>query len=947
MKTRTILFSLIFVTSGLLLALLFSNSDSKSYIPRMQQNVVNRDANAAMNWYHSVMANQITGKIDINDIINSQESVKAFRAKKASKSLSTNWIEMGPDNIGGRTRAILIDKDDNNLMFAGGVSGGLWKSTTGGSSWSKVTSTSDDWDNLAVVSICQTTSGHIYVGTGEGMYHNSGSGTGGMKGQGIWKSTDKGATWTRLASTWTTAEEKSIFVNVNKLAAHQSDGDIVYAATRKGLRVTRNGGDTWSSVISVIYGGTLKESSDVKVASDGTVICSIDNLAFISANGDSGSFTKISASSSAAYVTAQLINPASGRLEFAFAPSDPNYVYCSSSKTDGTIENIYRSTDKGQTWTVIGAGNNDLFQPFRNQGTYDNVIAVFPDNKNRILLGGIDVWEWKENDLFKQLTLWSFPPTNPLYVHADVHAIVFHPAYATNKTLFIGSDGGISRSTDGAQTFVTMNKNYNVTQFYAMSFGPDGKIVGGTQDNGSLYIDFSGNTNKAAVEVAGGDGGYTHISTLKPNVMFASVYNGDIRRSEDYGSTMNSYYNAADGNVFVSSFRIWETSYDALSTDSVTYILPESDTIAPYEYFTVKSKMNDRPLTNQYIPATPNDTLYPGDTIMVQDTYQAAIAIGLTNKIIFSRKPLDFGSSATQTIATSISGVISTLEFSKNGNYLYVGTSDGKLYRIDSLLYARNPAQYANLNIHLLENFNGRKVTSISVDPNDAGNVLVTLGNYGNTNYVYYCDKADTTSLTGSNFVEKQGDLAVMPLFASVILWNDSKKVLVGSEYGVFSCSDITSSNPVWDDESTTTSGLSNVPVYMLMQQTWPNQWDYNTTNHGFIYAATHGRGIWRTETFKGPLAVPTINNDKASSFKLNIYPNPASDYASFNYAAKKPITLKINIYDLNGKMVKSDNVQVAGTSKVTTDITNLKTGTYFMSVNDGQNKYTSKFIVY
>ena len=72
-------------------------------------------------------------------------------------------------------------------MYAGGVSGGLWKSTTGGLSWSPI---NDQNDNLAVVSICQASNGDIYYGTGEGMYSPTGGGTGGIAGQGIWKSTD-------------------------------------------------------------------------------------------------------------------------------------------------------------------------------------------------------------------------------------------------------------------------------------------------------------------------------------------------------------------------------------------------------------------------------------------------------------------------------------------------------------------------------------------------------------------------------------------------------------------------------------------------------------------------------------------------------------------------------------------------------------------------------------
>lgn len=940
MKTKGLLFGALTVILASIVIFSYDYNTKSSFIPRsVKKHLDNKDVNDAAEWMYKRRANQITGEIDINDVIKANQEMIEFKSKKNSNTIGFNWSDMGPDNVGGRTRAILIDKDNPNLIFAGAVSGGLWKSTTGGTSWTKVTTSSDYWSTINIGSICQTANGDIYVGTGEGFYHNSGTKTGGFEGQGIWKSTDRGATFTHLTSTWTTNTDMITFVNVNKLAAHPTDGNKVYAATKRGLKVTNDGGQTWKALFNITL--DVKECTDVKVATDGTVITAIDKKAYISANGDSGTFAKKSASSATTYLADSLINPSVGRLEFAFAPSNPNYIYCSAAKTDGKIENIYRSTDKGNKWVVIGAGGSDLFQPFRNQGEYDNVIAVFPDNPDKVLLGGIDLWKWQAGGMFEQITLWSLPESSPAYVHADIHAIVFHPNYSTNKTLYIGSDGGVSKSTDAALTFSTINKNYNVTQFYAISFSNSGQVMGGTQDNGTQYIDFKGNSAKAAKEVAGGDGGYCHISALSPNIMYASVYNGDVRRSEDYGNVMSSYYNAQSG-TFITNFRIWESFNDIYSTDSVSYTVLDNDTLYSGEVITGKSKINDLPLTITYSGLTK----YPGEIIKIKDTYQAVLALGLTNKIVFSRTPLSFSNSTTVVSATNIVGTVETLEFSKDGNYLYAGCSNGNLYRIDSLWHLRSVTQLNNTKADLIASFTNRTITSISVDPQNSSNVLVTLGNYGNNEYIYYSTNAATTTTASGNFTSKQGDFPKVPVYSSLILWNDSKKVLIGTEYGIFSCSDITASSATWADESNN-AGIANVSVYMLTQQLHENVWLHGVSNHGYIYAGTHGRGIWKSESNKGPVSVPTIA-DNSRSLEINIYPNPVKDNATIKINSLSNSRALVNIYDVQGKNVYSNSVNTTiGNNLLNVNVSSLTKGTYFVNVNIDGQKVSSKMLVY
>ncbi|HBF87677.1 MAG TPA: hypothetical protein DDX39_03460 [Bacteroidales bacterium] len=950
MKTRILPLFLIAFVAGIFGTYSLSKEKSSVYVPREKSEYAKkRDISGAMEWRNKRQANFVTGEIDPKDVIKAQQQARALRMNKNTSSIVPEWIEMGPDNVGGRTRAILIDKDDHDLLFAAGVSGGIWKSTNAGQSWNKITDESDSWDNLNFVSICQAANGDIYAGTGEGMYHPTGVGSGGFYGQGIWKSEDLGVTWTQLASTWTTDDEKDIFIEVNKLAADPTNENRIYAATKKGLRVTDDGGATWVCPFAFTYQNM--RSSDVKVASDGTVITAVGVSCFLAqANSDADSLSFVLKSKSSGYQAAELINSSGvGRIEFAFSPDDPNYVYCAAAKSDGTMDHVYRSTDKGQKWSVIATGG-DYFQPYRNQGEYDNVIAVFPGNKNKVVLGGIDLWVWENGGSFEQTTLWSLSPYHPNYVHADIHTIVFHPDYANHSTFYVGCDGGISKTDDGGTSFYTANRNYNVTQFYAIAFSPTGEVVGGTQDNGTQYISREGNTDQAAVEVSGGDGGYCEVSTLNPDISFGSVYYTDVRIGFAKGEYMSSYYYGGGGN-FVTPLKLWESFNDVYSTDSVEYILPkelpdsitnptheDSVYIELGDTLHLKSSINELPIFH----ITDKEYLY-GDTVRVQDTYQAAIAIGFDNSVIFARDPLSQASPTTHFIGTNMLGTVETLEFSKDGNYLYVATDYGYLYRIDSVLYARAEIDSALAEADLIASFS-QIITGIAVDPENPDRVVISLGNYGETEYVYYSE--DATSATPT-FVSKQGNLPEAPAYSVLIDWDLENFVMLGTETGVYYTEDITATTPVW----IAAEGFPTVPTYMLRQQINPNSWKTGVYNHGFIYAGTHGRGIFRTETLKGPTAVKEIKDiaSKAADKFINVFPNPVVDIANVTLTIKENTNVQIAVYNLQGKLVAKqvyDN-QLKGKRNYSFDVASLNNGTYIVKVLVGTEVKTSKFLKY
>lgn len=983
MKNNKLFLSLFFIVLAGVLINFYNSSNKKSYIPRNIINVSEGEneegIDGAIQWLNNRRLNQVTNSIDANDIINAQQQLKNIVNSKSTNSINLEWDELGPDNVGGRTRAILIDKINPSIVYAGGVSGGIWKSTNNGQTWTNVL---PDQSSLAVVSICQASNGDIYIGTGEGitMQSISYSGTGGSDalGQGIWKTTDAGATWTHLSSTIdATFSSTSPWIAVNKLAADPTNANRIYAGTQFGLWISNDAGTTWENAMDNVYAS--KKVTSIDVGSDGSVIASVGNKGLWSANGDPLTFSSVTGA------TGQI--PSSvGRLEFSIAPSDPNYIYCLAASSGGGLQNLYKSTDKGQTWdAMFSVSTSDALNIFgdNNQGWYDNSITVFPNDKNKIILGGVDLYTWSLNEGISQISVWWANEWSPVYVHADIHTIVFSPNYGTTDyTVFIGCDGGVFRSLDACNTFHEMDKGYNVSQCYSVAFSGNGTVMGGLQDNGTQYINFQGNTAQSAFKVSGGDGGYCELSNLDPNVFFATVYSGACYRSQKLGSqaSLESFFDndllanqnigSMSGEPFVTPISLWESFDDEYSNQYIEKVVDtiytldyNGDTVSksfPYnlgDIITVKSNTYDRPLTHEI---TQQDldlvggAYQVGDTIKIKDVYQSALAIALNHQVWITREALDFSKQPAEwspIIPSTISfGMGNTLAWSKDGNYLYFA-DNSKLYRCSGLLNARDSitmdinSSECVIETKKIANFS-QTITSIAVDPVVPSNVVITLGNYGNSDYIYYSTDATSANPT---FDSKQGNLPEFPVFSSIVNWKDSRQVIIGTEFGAFATDNILATTPVWVKQG---NGMPNVPIFMLRQQTHTNFWyDANKgiTNHGYIYAGTHGRGIFQSKSEMGPVAIKENNELTKTINSLKVYPNPVSNNANLEYKVSKTSNVTINIFNLTGKLVSSKTInnQASGNYTYNFNVTNFEKGTYIVSVSTNGNKSISKFIVY
>ncbi len=1044
MKTKHLLTSItLCIILGLFILVPFNQNYEKNYFPRNEINSVNNySAHDAMNWQNERRANQHTGIIDIKDVEKAKKQVAALRMNKGTSTLDLNWIELGPDNVGGRTRALLIDRNNSQVMYAGGVAGGLWKTTTGGLSWQLI---GDQYENNAIVSICQASNGDIYFGTGESFAASAGTDLNtGTRGMGIWKSASGTDNFVHLSSTWsnTDTDIQNTFIYVSKLAADPSNSNRIYAATNKGLRVTDDGGTIWYNPLTSSQLSYQDQSTDVKVASDGTVIASISELGYISSTGDNGSFVMVSGSANNPDV---IPNTQMARLEFAFAPSNLNYIYCLASWGDGSLRNVYRSTNKGDTWAPIFEGIDESMNVFgdNNQGNWNNTIAVYPNDPTKIIVGGIDLWKWKDGEIMEPISYWQ-EWAGQWWVHADQHAIVFHPDYngTTNKTIFFANDGGVFRSMDAGSTFTPLVKRYTTTQFYTVGFSGDGRVVGGTQDNGTQYIDYMGNTVKSAVEVLGGDGGGCAMSMLHPDVIFATIYYGRLSRSGNRENDMEPFtqfayspwmyselYNqhiGTDYEPFIPQIALWESFYDTKSIDSIEFINWGTEYLADNEedslfvdslYNALNLIYNDVVLVDIdedhmgiYINYQTGEAIYGsnglnrlrsniynrpithifegqcnlGDTIQIHDYYQAALALGLNGNVWITRYPLNFAKDwigenywypaiDTSVLSNKNIGAITALAWSKNGNHLFVADRNypnNRIYRISNFQNARTCDDIMTYN-HESPEYNmlvspdsmlvtetqvigtfSQTITDIAIDPTNPNNIVVTLGNYGNTEYVYFSTNAATTNSenTNVNFISIQGNLPEMPVYTAVVNWNDSREIIIGTEYGMYATDDVTDTTVIWTDQN---NNIPNIPVYQIRQQTFSNFWASGNTgvsNHGIIYAGTHGRGFFKCKTLEGPTAIEEIPVSTAVNIEsLILYPNPVSERATVSYNLNKSSNVEIKIYNLNGKLIKYQMLtnQIKGSHKYSFDTTKLEPGTYIFNLNSGGKQKSTKFIVY
>lgn len=447
------------------------------------------------------------------------------------------WIERGPDNVGGRTRAILFDPADSESKraWAGATGGGLWVNkdiTDRESEWKNVTGFID---NLAISSITYdpTNISTMYIGTGLAF-------AGIAVGDGIWKSTNAGISWNQLSNT-----ADGAFSAVQDVLVLQSG--TLFAASLNGLMRSTDGGDSWTMA-------RAGDFADIEEAVNGDLYVSTG----VSSNGQLFKSTDDG-------LTYADITPQSGgdRIEIATAPSNSNVVYAIADGGSGSqdVEWFVRSDDAGATWTNITIPqqrNGDCTQGpdffTRGQAFFNLILAVHPLDEKILIAGGIDLHKTTNGGQdWNAISYWTGNACDD-FVHADQHAIVFRPNFP-NEAVF-GNDGGLSYSSNVGDSedpdFETRINKYNATMLYSVAMTNQvgsNIMISGLQDNNTVRFTEPGINSTRAV--FGGDGALTFIDQTNPNIQMTAFVFNFIARSDNAGKSFTTLTTDQDNGRFI------------------------------------------------------------------------------------------------------------------------------------------------------------------------------------------------------------------------------------------------------------------------------------------------------------------------------------------------------------------------------------------------------------
>jgi len=702
------------------------------------------------------------------------------------------WTYLGPGNIGGRTRPLIIDPDSPDTIYSGAVSGGVFKTTDGGANW---IATGDAMANLAVNSLAMSPadSQTLFAGTGEGYFREDIRGTAvAIRGDGIFVTHDAAASWTQLPST----ANNSDFHWVNDLAVSAHDPHRLYAATRTGVWRSNDEGTTWTRVLpTTVKGGCLDLALRAGTGGDYLFAsCGVFDQATV--------YRTTHAESDDPW-TPVLSEPGMSRTSLAIAPSNPSIVYALAAQADQVLLGVFRSDQNGDpgTWTLQQSrdgtvpGSFILENPYTGtfalctdghgqnsivpMGWHTNTIAVDPLDPDRVWTGGVDVFRSDDGGRTWGLASFWWDPTSS---HADHHSIVFDPRYdgASNQRVLVTNDGGVYR-TDNARAalatgpkatcdaratavkWTSLNHNYGGTQFYHGSVSPDGNsFLGGTQDNGTLAGGKLGrNTGSDGWNsVWGGDGGYAAIDPNRPFVWFAESQGGAIVRTADGANFFHSYI---------------DTNRD------------------------------------QFLFITPF-VLDPNDTLRLW-----------TGGLRLHRRD----STSTQWIYASnaLDGNVTSIAVAPGNSALVVaGTTSGSIYRSTTATTAVNAVWQHS---HPRDGW----LSSVVFDPTNANIVYATYALFGGTHVFRSIDAGVTWTAIDDGIPDIAAHaLAVDP--------DHPSNLYLGTDLGVFLSTD---SGVSWSHDPT-------LPQVITEWVTIAHG------AHGpAVYAFTHGRGVWRMELTDEP----------------------------------------------------------------------------------------------
>jgi photosystem II stability/assembly factor-like uncharacterized protein len=426
------------------------------------------------------------------------------------------WRSVGPAVAGGRVAAVAGTASNPQLYYIGSAGGGVWKSDNGGATWSPVFE-KEPVSAIGAVTIDPTNENVVWVGTGEANPRNDVT-----YGDGIYKTTDGGKTWTNMGLAATRAFSRILVDPKNpQHVIAGAFGDPFRDSTDRGVYVTNDGGKTWSKTL---YAGPQSGAAELAMdPNDSSVIyASIwqfrrEPWTFHSGGPQDGIWR--SADGGKTWTRLQghgLPTGYWGRSAVAIAPSDSKRIYAIIEAKGGIL---WRSDDGGQNWTMVSSDTLVDQRPF-----YFTHLNVDPKDENHVYAVSMMLAESKDGG-------HKFKPVAP-DVHVDYHAMWIAPN--DSKRMMVGEDGGYSLTLDGGKNWM-FSRNVPIGEVYHVGLSNSNPywVCAPLQDNnGFCAPNMSRNPEGILDEnwenVIGGDGMWAVPDPANPDHVMTDLQTGRI-----------------------------------------------------------------------------------------------------------------------------------------------------------------------------------------------------------------------------------------------------------------------------------------------------------------------------------------------------------------------------------------------------------------------------------
>lgn len=840
-----------------------------------------------------------------------------------SETSEETWRSIGPYNKGGRTRALAIDVTNDNILQAGGVSGGMWRSENGGDSWTKTTVPESIHSVTCIVQ--DTRNGKTntwYYGSGEFTANSANKGNAPFRGDGVFKSIDGGKSWNQLISTAEGIPNNynSQFQYIWEIVANPFNllQDEVYIATVGAVFRSVNGGNTWTLALGRKLASTpdtdlnsanLSDFANIAQASNGVYYAVLSQIARSGSSPDRGVYR------SADGITWTRITPAIwpntyARTLIAPTATNPSEIYFSiNSDPDRLVKYRYlRGDGSGNNgiWTDLSENLPDFggdVGKYDTQNSYNMVLETHPSDGKIVFLGGTNLYRSTDGFSSTSLTTWigGYDTANNVKIYAnhfvDQHALAF---FKSNPDKMLSSnDGGVFITENNRQeTLVwrTLNNGFVTTQFYTLGideYGSKGNVMGGLQDNGTLI---AGNPVDMSSwnALLSGDGGYCHITSGQ------LYYYASFQFGKAYRLTLDK-----------NQQRLTFARVDPLGSGGEEKLL----------------------FVNPFVLAPENQNImyFGGGDVLWRNRNLAQVPLYSNNPASVNWETIEDTKINNETISTIAAS------YNPAGNVFY-GTVHGKLFKMENST-AENPDVTEITSGQFPAN---AYISSIAIDRKDSKNLVVAFSNYNVISLFFSDDSGATFENISGNLEENPDGSGSGPSvrWVEIVSRNSGAPLfLAGTSTGLYSTELLNGDATVWEKEGSETIG--NTLVMMVKY----------FSKDGTVVAATHGNGMFEARISD---VWPTTINSETTGFDVGApYPNPTTSFVRVPFFIPANGVVKVDVLNLAGQFIKTLlwAELYKGENSVSWDATNelgvpVNSGIYILRISYGSQAKSTKIMI-